>query len=203
MKKIFVLADSISIHYGPFLEAYLQDTFMYDRKGKDKECDDLDIGSSQVNGGDSSNVLEYLSLEPDMEYDILLFNCGLHDIKTREGVRQISEEKYEKNLKEILERVLARGKKIIWVNSTPVDDQKHNNSSKSFQRYNEFVLKYNEIAKKVMDEKKIPIIDLYSFTNSLDLPLYEDHVHFLEPVRKLHAAYIAGCIKTFEACGRI
>ena len=202
MKKVFVLADSISIHYGPFLEAYLQDTFFYDRKGKNQECKDLNV-ASQVNGGDSGNVLEYLKLLPDIEYDILLLNCGLHDIKTREGIRQVSEENYEKNLEEIMELVLKRGKKIVWVNSTPVDDERHNNSNKSFQRYNEDLLMYNQIAKMVIEKKQIPIIDLYGFTNSLDMPLYADHVHFVEPVRKLQAAYIAGCLKTLEQCGTI
>lgn len=202
MKKVFVLGDSISMHYGPYLEAYLEGTFTYDRKGKKQECKDLNI-ASQVNGGDSSNVLEYLQLLPNLEYDILLLNCGLHDIKTCEGVRQVSEENYRKNLTEAIDLVLGRGKKIVWVNSTPVNDEQHNRVCKAFSRYNENLLKYNDIAKEVMEAKEVPIIDLYSFTNKLDMPLHEDHVHFYEPVRKLHAAYIAGALMALEQAGEL
>jgi len=46
-----------------------------------------------------------------------------------------------------------------------------------------------------------PSIDLYRFTLSLaeDVQalesLYEDHVHFTQPVRRLQAAYIAGWLE--------
>ena len=202
MKKVFILGDSVSMHYGPYLEAYLEGTFTYDRKGKNQECKDLNI-ASQVNGGDSSNVFEYLQLLHDLEYDVLLLNCGLHDIKTCEGVRQVSEENYRKNLTEAIDLVLGRGKKIVWVNSTPVNDEQHNRICKAFSRYNEYLLKYNDIAKEVMKAKAVPIIDLYSFTNKLGMPLHEDHVHFYEPVRKLHAAYIAGALMALEQAGEL
>jgi len=202
MKKVFVLGDSISIHYGPFLEAYLDGVFAYDRKGKMQECKDLNI-ASQVNGGDSSNVLKYLQLLPNLEYDILLLNCGLHDIKTCEGVRQVSEENYKKNLKEIVELVLSRGKKVVWVNSTPVNDEQHNRICTIFSRYNKDLLRYNNIAAQLMAEKEIPVIDLYGFTEKLNMPLYEDHVHFYEPVRMLHATYIAGSLMALEQSGKI
>lgn len=202
MKKVFVLGDSISIHYGPFWEAYIQGVFSYDRKGKNQECRDLNI-VSQVNGGDSSNVLEYLQLLPDLEYDVLLLNCGLHDIKTCEGDRQVSEKDYEKNLNEIVELVLNRGKKVVWVNSTPVNDQQHNHICTIFSRYNEDLIRYNEIAAKVMAAKEIPVIDLYRFTNNLEMPLHEDHVHFYEAIRKLQAAYITGSLMALEQSGRL
>ena len=202
MKKIFVLGDSISIHYGPFLEEYLRGSFEYDRKGKNQECKDLNI-ASQVNGGDSGNVLEYLQLLPDLEYDILLLNCGLHDIKTCDGVRQVSEEDYRKNLLRIIDLVMRRGKKIVWVTSTPVNDEQHNRICNEFLRYNADLVRYNEIALKVIEEKQIPVIDLYEFTNRLNMPLHQDHVHFYEPIRKLQAAFIVGHLMALEQNGVI
>ena len=118
MKKLFVLADSISIHYGPFLEEYIKDVFTFDRKGKNQECKDLNI-ASQVNGGDSSNILKYLELLPDLEYDVMLLNCGLHDIKTHSHGIQIPLEQYESNLRKIVKLICSRGKKLVWVTSTP------------------------------------------------------------------------------------
>lgn len=202
MKKLFVLGDSISMHYGPFLEEYIKDVFEYDRKGKNQECKDLNI-ASQVNGGDSSNILEYLKLLPDLEYDVMLLNCGLHDIKTHPDGIQISKEDYEKNLCEAVEIIRSRGKKVVWVSSTPVDDEQHNRVCTEFFRYNRDLLAYNEIATRVMNKLSVPVIDLYSFTEKLDEPLFIDHVHYFEPVRKLHGAFIAGHILALESAGLI
>ncbi len=51
---------------------------------------------------------------------------------------------------------------------------------------------YNAIAESVMNNNKIPIIDLYSFTLNLGDDPYCDHVHFKENIRQLQAAFIAG-----------
>ena len=87
--------------------------------------------------------------------------------------------------------------------STPLDDEQHNRECTIFFRYNKDIVAYNEIAKKVMTELDVPVIDLYDFTSKLDMPLYEDHVHFFEPVRKLHGAFIAGHVLALEKAGKI
>lgn len=82
-RSIFVIGDSISIHYGPYLKAFIQEKFNYDRRreiGEALKNLDKPIGA---NAGDSSMVLKYLQEEMDkqVKYDILLLNCGLHDIR--------------------------------------------------------------------------------------------------------------------------
>ncbi|MEM7108775.1 MAG: hypothetical protein AAF519_11155, partial [Bacteroidota bacterium] len=58
--KIFVIGDSISIHYGPYLAQYLGTDFQYARKGDNGEAfKNLDIPVG-ANGGDSRMVLDYL-----------------------------------------------------------------------------------------------------------------------------------------------
>jgi hypothetical protein len=84
MKKLFVVGDSISIQYGPYLKKMVEHRFLYDRKrGEQEALADLDnpVGA---NGGDSRMVLDYLEQERTrgMSCDVLLVNCGLHDIKT-------------------------------------------------------------------------------------------------------------------------
>lgn len=60
MKKIFVVDDSISIQYGPFLEKYLQGIMRYSRKeGTEEALQNLDIPQG-ANGGDFSRVVAYL-----------------------------------------------------------------------------------------------------------------------------------------------
>jgi len=196
MKKIFVLGDSISIHYGPYLEQYLNEIMQYDRKGSNEDPGDLNY-ASLCNGGDSHDVLNYINENVDTQYDILLLNCGLHDIKIT-NKKQIDEQQYANNLNSIVKAVKANGKKLIWVSTTPVDDWRHNGLCKEFSRFNDDVVKYNKIAVSVMHEHQIPIIDLYSFTKNLGNTVYEDHVHFLKPIRKLQAAFIAGAISLYE-----
>lgn len=192
MKKLFVLGDSISIYYGPYLEKYLNGFMEYDRKGKGADPGDLNLGSLQ-NGGDSSNVLEYVKENADTQFDVMLLNCGLHDIKTVEG-RQVGEEQYKENLTATIKILQNRGKQIVWVSTTPVDDDRHQRCCSAFSRFNKDVIRYNEIATEIMNENSIPIIDLYNFTCNLDMDLFKDHVHFLDPVCALQAAHIAGAL---------
>ncbi len=195
--RLFVLGDSISMHYGPYLKAMIGDKIDYSRKGENAQVENLDIGSS-INGGDSACVLAYLKELKDVDFqtDWLMINCGLHDIKTtpETGTRQIEIDAYESNLREILELVKSAGWKLIWVRTTPVDDAQHNDRDINFHRFDRDVAEYNAVADKIFGEAGVPSIDLNSFTASLDEELFCDHVHFYDPVRKLQAAYIAGCL---------
>ncbi len=197
MKKLFVLGDSISIHYGPHLERYMKGKILYSRKGGIKQAEqDMDIAQG-ANGGDSYHVYSYLNKlfsSGGIDADILLLNCGLHDIKrsTDNGSIQIPLEQYRENLEKIVHIVTKMKLIMIWVRTTPVDDKNHNSRLKTFYRYSEDCIKYNLAADKIMGKAEIPIIDLYSFTLSLDEELFLDHIHFTETVRRSQAAFIAG-----------
>ncbi len=192
MKKIFVLGDSISIYYGPFLEKLLKGYMGYDRKGKDGEVGNIN-SVSPMNGGDSGNVLEYVKDYLKKEYDVMLLNCGLHDIKTVE-TKQVPEDRYKSNLEEVVSIVRSRGKEIIFVNTTPVNDEVHLAKCKDFKRFNKDVIKYNEIAKEVMERLDVPVIDLYTFTAGFGKDIYADHVHFLDEICEKQAEFIKEAI---------
>ncbi len=80
---LFVLGDSISIQYGPFLAKNLHNVARYDCKsGLPMALKDLDDPQG-ANGGDSGMVLAYLRERMEsggFSPDVLLLNCGLHDI---------------------------------------------------------------------------------------------------------------------------
>jgi hypothetical protein len=58
--KIYVLGDSISMQYGPSLEAYLEGVISYSRKeGEEEALLNLD-NPRGANGGDSGMVLTFL-----------------------------------------------------------------------------------------------------------------------------------------------
>jgi len=193
VKKLFVLGDSISIHYGPFLRGMVRGVFEYARK-QTTGADSADGQPVDANGGDSALVLAYLrEYLVEQAPDVLLLNCGLHDLRTdpETGRKQVSLEDYQANLREIL-RIVPRDVRLVWVRTTPVDDKTHNSRQAGFQRFDQDVIRYNEAADRLCGEAGVPTIDLYGFTRTLGGDLFCDHVHYHERVRELQAAFIAG-----------
>jgi len=197
--RLFVIGDSISIQYGPYLEEYLPARFLYDRKrdsGTDQAAANLDVPVG-ANGGDSRMVLAYLQnrrASSPIQADVLLLNCGLHDIKTdpASGARQVAPEAYEANLHAIREEARRSGWRLIWVRTTPVIDEVHNQPHVSFRRHAADVALYNGIADRVMAEAGVPTIDLHAFSEKFLPKGFCDHVHYTETVRALQGAFIAG-----------
>lgn len=195
--KVFVIGDSISMFYGPYLKESLKGFLRYDRKGGNGEgFEDLDHPAGS-NGGDSNMVLSYLKTlakNPEFSTDYLMINCGLHDIKTdsKTGKINVSPHKYKDNLEAIVHLSRKMRTKMIWVNTTPVVDSIHNSRMNGFHRYNKDVIKYNKIARKIMKKNNIPVIDLYKFTQKFIPEAYHDHVHFNKEIREKQAVFIAG-----------
>lgn len=198
--KVFVIGDSISIHYGPYLNKYLDGKMEFDRK-RDKGEAMVDLNTPiGANGGDSRMVLDYLKelkKDPSFQTDYLLINCGLHDIKTHRqtGKVQIITEQYRQNLDSICQLAKQMRVKMIWMNSVPVNDSVHNAANVGFYRYNRDAVRYNAIADSLFRANGLPIIDLYSFSAKFPKEAYMDHAHYHPVYRELQAAFIAGFLE--------
>ena len=135
--KIYVIGDSISIQYGPYLQAYLQGLAEYSRKEEADEAR-LNLDNPQgANGGDSAMVLSFLKAKAEsggIDTDLLLINCGLHDIKTdpKTGARQVPICDYAANLRAIVQTVELMNLELIWIRTTPCDEKVHNHEGMSF-----------------------------------------------------------------------
>ncbi len=192
---LYIVGDSISVHYGPFLQQMVAGVMDYSRKKGDEHWISHD-DCNGANGGDSRNVANYLAsmlLRSTVRPSVLMLNCGLHDIKVYPAVkdRQVPIKYYRENLQKIVHSGKELAEKVVWVNTTPVDDLRHNRFL-DFHRYNADVESYNLAAEEIMWRSSIPIIDLYTFTLNLGKDIYCDYVHFNEHVREAQAAYIAG-----------
>lgn len=205
LPKLFVVGDSISVGYSPPLQKMTEGDFQfYGRKtGMEEALKNLDIPLGS-NIGDSSMVLNYLQTmltKSDWRPEVLLLNCGLHDIKTKDGKIQIPIEDYRKNLKNIVRLLADNGINPIWVRTTPVEDEQHNSGQKDFKRYSKDLDKYNAAADEIMNAAGIRMIDLHTFTASLGKgkEIYRDHVHYHPEIEARQAAYIAGFLQVYCA----
>ncbi|HEY6167895.1 MAG TPA: SGNH/GDSL hydrolase family protein, partial [Verrucomicrobiae bacterium] len=164
LPRVLLIGDSISIGYTLPVRKLLAGKANVHRIG--------------TNGGPTPNGLAHLKeWLGDAKWDVIHFNWGLHDLKFMpEGKRQVSPEDYEKNLRELVKQLKATGAKLIWCATTPVSEGNLNP-----MRKNDDVNAYNAIARRIMDENKIAIDDLYAFA----LPQIEKiqrpvNVHFTE-----------------------
>ena len=201
LPNLFLIGDSISIQYGPYLEKYLEGTVMYERKQDDGQAGkNLDVPTG-ANGGDSRMVLAYLRIkmkDPDFKPDYMVLNCGLHDIKrdVETGQLQVQSDEYGENLEAIIRLLKENNIRIIWIRTTPVVDSIHNTKGHSFHRYAADLEIYNQIADEVFSRNNIPVIDLFGFTRQLGEDQFIDHVHYSDKARDLQAAFIAGFIQS-------
>jgi hypothetical protein len=193
MPTLHVVGSSISEHYGPFLQQYLAGRLDYSRKESMPGDPNEPNGA---NGGDSSLVLRYLRAcrERNWRWDVLLLSCGLHDLRRTlpAGAYQVAPDAYARNLHEIIACAGDLAHSVVWVRATPVVDAIHNAHQQAFRRFAADVVAYNTIADAIMQANNTPIIDLFAFTRALGDDVYLDHVHFMESVRQLQAAFIAG-----------
>lgn len=200
INKIFLIGDSISIHYTPYLKELVEPDCIFERKqGYSEAVKNLDFAKG-ANGGDSRMVLDYISKCYDNKLfnsDLLLLNCGLHDIKSGKTTdeKQVSKDEYKKNLLKIYGLLEKMEIKLVWINTTPVCDSIHNSISKGFNRFNRDVIEYNSIADSIFKGKSVPIIDLYSFSKTFPDSAYLDHVHYKEDYRKMQAEFIYSELK--------
>ena len=127
----------------------------------------------------------------DGRWDVIHFNFGLHDLKIMDhGKQQVAPDQYEKNLRQLVQRMQKTKAKLIWCSTTPVPE------SSSPPRHNADVSAYNAVAKQVMDEQGIAIDDLYAFAlPQLAKIQRPNNVHFSPEGSKVLARQVAESIE--------
>ena len=201
MKKVFALGDSIAYGYRKYLiQALGADYEVSTKEGEEEAAKNLEYPVG-ANCGDSRMMLSFLrdeSINNRLNYDIIVFNCGLHDIKynwMQEKI-QIEIDEYEKNLRRICAILNGTGAKVYFANSTPVYDEIHNSTQNILlngeivRRPND-IEKYNFVAEAVMAENKIPVIDLYAFTKAFGTKAVRDHVHYYPEIEEKQGKFVA------------
>ncbi len=145
LPRVLLIGDSISMGYTVPVRNQLQGVANVHRI--------LTNGAHTNNGVE--NIDKWLA---DGKWDVIHFNFGLHDLKLIDGKHQVELNKYEQNLQTIVGKLEKTGAKLIWASTTPVPEGKLNPP-----REPKDVQLFNTAAKKIMDEHKIAIDDLYTF----------------------------------------
>jgi lysophospholipase L1-like esterase len=120
------------------------------------------------------------------DYDLVIFNNGLHGF-------DISDEVYEENLEEVIKDLNKRVKKLAWRTSTPIRDKEDLNKF-NLERTPR-VIRRNVFAAKVTAELNIPVLDLYTPMAENVEYFSTDAVHYNEEGREAQAKILAEFIK--------
>ena len=191
LQRILLIGDSIRSGYYPKVKKHFKQ--------------DVEIVTMKENGGDSSNVLKnirkWLKKAKHPLIKIIHFNCGLHDIKRQFGSdeNQVDSTNYAQNLRTIV-KILQElpNIQLIWATTTPVISERHH-AVKGFDRFEDDILTYNQIARSIIEEAGIPINDLNQVisSDSIDQYILPDGVHMTEQGNKLLEYAVIQKLRTF------
>jgi lysophospholipase L1-like esterase len=158
LPKVVLIGDSIRLRYTA--------TVVKELEGK------AVVFSPKPNGQDSRNVLKNLDAWAIKQQPAIVhFNCGIHDTKKFKttGKFQVSPEEYESNLRKIVEQIRDKTDAVvIFATSTPIFDDRAAKvrAGRDYELLNASIEQYNEIARKVMVDLKVPVNDLNGTLNS-------------------------------------
>ncbi|MCB1128074.1 MAG: SGNH/GDSL hydrolase family protein, partial [Verrucomicrobiae bacterium] len=161
--RVLLLGDSISIGYHPFVREALGHDMVIVRPttgpGRAENCDGTTKGVP--------NLDRWVGMYGG-RWDVIHFNWGLHDLKhVNADTRRNSDDPadppqadlatYERQLRQIVARLKQTGAKLIFATTTPVPADKL-----SPWRDEADVVRYNEVAMRIMRENNIPVDDLHA-----------------------------------------
>lgn len=186
---VLLLGDSICGGYGPMVQKALQG-----------EADVMYISHCADTANGLKNLDAWLG---DRKWRVIHFNFGLHDMKyvdakgertsPDKGTQLIPPEAYEKNLTELLARLKRSGAALVWGTITPVPAGANG-------RVQGDEVKYNAIAKRVMEANGIAVNDLCGALGTgpalEDLRRERNNVHFKPKGYKVLADAVSGGIRT-------
>jgi lysophospholipase L1-like esterase len=133
-----------------------------------------EVWGPEQNGGNSVNLLGLLHLWTEhRQPHVIHFNCGLHDLRTLfQGSKEtvVPLDHYRQNLHTMIRIMRERTQAtLVWASTTPVIDEDARKAHvvwRDFDRSNNEVLRYNAVAREVMEIENVPVNDLYAVVST-------------------------------------
>jgi acetyl esterase/lipase len=190
LPQVFLIGDSISLGYTEPVAKVLEGVCRV-RRAPD-------------NCGDTRRGLQSLEIWlGDQHWDVIHFNWGLHDLcyrhreskemGNRDKIRgnvSVPLEEYRQNLEKLVERLKARGSRLVWASTTFIPEGEPG-------RHQGDERQYNEVAAAIMNRQGIPINDLHALTVTFGADKFTGpgDVHFTEAGSRAIAEQVAKCIR--------
>ena len=168
--RILLIGDSIVVGHERLLHEII----------KDKYCIDSFATAKCVSDIDYMRELDYMLASKD--YDLVIFNNGLHGF-------DIDDEAYEENLEEAMKDLNKRVKNLAWRTSTPIRDKE--DLDKFNSERNPRVIRRNAFAAKVAADSDIPVLDLYTLMEENVEYFAPDAIHYNEQGKEVQAQMLA------------
>ncbi|HEX2999481.1 MAG TPA: SGNH/GDSL hydrolase family protein, partial [Armatimonadota bacterium] len=142
LPRVLLIGDSISVGYGPTVTKLLEGKYHVDRLSTSRAVNDPIL------------YKETRMMLVDNHYAAIHFNNGLHGF-------HLKGPEYDKALREYVDLLQKEsgGAKLIWAASTPITAP---NATDKLSDSNAAVITRNELALKLMQERGIPVDDLYA-----------------------------------------
>jgi len=178
LPRVLLIGDSISVGYTLPVRRLLA--------GK------ANVHRIPANGGPTTNGLAQLARWiGTSRWDVIHFNWGLHDLKlTATGKHFTPLPQYETNLLILTRRLKATGAALIWANTTPVPLGKLSPARQSGDE-----IRFNDAARRVMEQHGVAINDLHGFAVAQGAKLQRPaNVHFTAEGYDALAGQVAGAV---------
>jgi acyl-CoA thioesterase I len=140
-----------------------------------------------ISGDTTQELLQRIEQEMEMRLRgssrddrTIIIAIGINDSRMESGNPKVSEEEFEKNLKEIIKISKNLAGKIIIIGPNPVIEATCNPwKEKGCQYLNERIEKYNDILKEVAEQEEVPFIGVYSAMKKQENfeKLFDDGLH--------------------------
>jgi lysophospholipase L1-like esterase len=185
---VYVLGDSISMAYGPALEAALAEH-------------GLSYARKDGNGRSSRDValhVRRMLRDPDWRPERVLLNAGMHDVRREDrGPCLVSLADYRLHLTDAVTLLQREGIRVVWVTTTPVNEAMRCARRPNAPAWNRDIDAYNAAARAVMAAHGVPIVDLHRFTReraAAGTPTWTDGTHYLPDVAEAQGRFVAAAL---------
>lgn len=179
LPRVLLIGDSISVGYTNDVQELLAGV--------------ANVHRIPENGGPTTRGLERIDgWLGEGDWDLIHFNFGLHDLKRMgDGRSLVARIDYGRNLDRLVSRLEQTGAKLIWASTTAVPD-----ADLSPPRQDSDVVAYNQAAQRVMKSHRVPVNDLYAFSEPILGEIQRPaNVHFTPAGSKRLAEQVAAAIR--------
>ena len=161
LANVLIIGDSVSIGYATGVSANLARRLSDVAKVQHGPWDVSDGGA-----GDTASGVACLDrwlvtqAQQEVKWDLITFNFGLHDLTNTSHCEGL----YKQQMANITHRLAALGTKVLFITTTPFMPLR--------TRGNTVVEDMNAIARQLVADYNIPVVDLYSTVTDICGPVY-------------------------------